>query len=478
MNYLMILNTIGTLLQFEGLFLIPPIITGFVYRDKETLCFILVAIGSSLVGTLVKLIKIKNRKLHAKEGFVITAFAWIIMSIVGALTFVFTGAIPSFTDAYFEVASGFTTTGASILTNVEALSHSLLLWRSFTHWLGGMGVLVFIMAVVPSSADEMHIMKAESPGPSVDKLVPKVRRTAFIQYALYLGLTIMQFILLAIARMPIFDAICLTFGTAGTGGFGVKGDSIASYSNTCQVIITVFMFLFGVNFKFYYLFVIKKIKDALKSEEVRWYLIIYTTAVIFVVFGIIGEIGSFATSLRLASFQVASVMTTTGYATIDFNNWATFPKTVMVMVMFVGACAGSTGGGMKVSRWILYFKQVIRGMQQFIHPRSVKNIRLEGKIVDDETLKTTNLYFMAYAFVFIFSLILISLDGFDFTTSFTAITATINNIGPGLNVVGPAGNFAGFSNLSKWVMSFDMIAGRLEMFPMLILLAPSTWKKS
>ena len=478
MNYLMILNTIGTLLQFEGLFLIPPIITGFVYRDKETLCFILVAIGSSLIGTLIKLIKINNRKLHAKEGFVITAFAWIIMSIVGALPFVFTGAIPSFTDAYFEVASGFTTTGASILTDVEALSHSLLLWRSFTHWLGGMGVLVFIMAVVPSSADEMHIMKAESPGPSVDKLVPKVRQTALIQYALYFGLTIMQFILLAIARMPIFDAICLTFGTAGTGGFGVKADSIASYNNACQIIITVFMFLFGVNFKFYYLFVIKKIKDALKSEEVRWYLIIYSTAVCFVVFGIIGEIGNFATSLRLASFQVASVMTTTGYATIDFNNWATFPKTVMVMIMFVGACAGSTGGGMNVSRWILYFKQVIRGMQQFIHPRSVKNIRLEGKVVDDETLKTTNLYFMAYAFVFIFSLILISLDGFDFTTSFTAIVATINNIGPGLNVVGPAGNFAGFSDLSKWVMSFDMIAGRLEMFPMLILLAPSTWKKS
>ena len=478
MNYLLILHTIGTLLQFEGLFLIPPIITGFVYRDKETLCFILVAIGSSLIGTLIKLIKINNRKLHAKEGFVITAFAWIIMSIVGALPFVFTGAIPSFTDAYFEVASGFTTTGASILTDVEALSHSLLLWRSFTHWLGGMGVLVFIMAVVPSSADEMHIMKAESPGPSVDKLVPKVRQTALIQYALYFGLTIMQFILLAIARMPIFDAICLTFGTAGTGGFGVKADSIASYNNACQIIITVFMFLFGVNFKFYYLFVIKKIKDALKSEEVRWYLIIYSTAVCFVVFGIIGEIGNFATSLRLASFQVASVMTTTGYATIDFNNWATFPKTVMVMIMFVGACAGSTGGGMKVSRWILYFKQVIRGMQQFIHPRSVKNIRLEGKVVDDETLKTTNLYFMAYAFVFIFSLILISLDGFDFTTSFTAIVATINNIGPGLNVVGPAGNFAGFSDLSKWVMSFDMIAGRLEMFPMLILLAPSTWKKS
>ena len=478
MNYLMIINTLATLLQFEGLFLIPPIITGIVYRDSETKVIIMVALASVLAGTLLKLIKVKNKKLHAKDGFVITALAWILLSAVGALPFVFTKAIPSFTDAFFETASGFTTTGASILTDIEGMCHSLLLWRSFTHWLGGMGVLVFIMAVVPSSADEMHIMKAESPGPAVDKLVPRVKQTAFIQYSLYLFLTVVEFIILAIGRMPIFDSICLTFGTAGTGGFGIRGDSVAGYSNFCQVVITVFMFLFGVNFKFYYLLLIKKFKEAFFSEEVRWYFIIYVSAVIMVLLGIINQVGNFLDSLRLSSFQVASVMTTTGYATIDFNNWATMPKTVMLIVMFIGACAGSTGGGMKVSRWIIYFKQVIRGIQQVIHPRSVKNIRLDGKVVDNEIIKTTNVYFMAYTLVFLASVIIVSIDGFDITSTFTSVVATINNIGPGLNMVGPAGNFEAFSKLSKWVLSFDMIAGRLEMFPMLILLAPSTWKRS
>ncbi len=477
MNYGKIIHIIGVLLQVEGTLMFLSVIVAWIYGEDCWMYLCATSVGAGILGTLLRLKKMKREKFHAKEGFVITAICWVVLSVVGALPFFFSGAIPSFTDAVFESASGFTTTGASILKDIEAMPHGLLFWRSFTHWLGGMGVLVFILLVVPSNADDMYLMKAESPGPSVEKMLPKVRQTALVLYGIYLGLTVLNIVVLIICGMPVFDSFCLSFGDAGTGGFGVRNDSIAGYSPACQIVITIFMFLFGVNFKLYFLLLFRKWKDILKCEEVKWYCIIYCAITAFVVVGILKDVGDFGTALREGAFQVSSIMTTTGYSTTDFNLWNAMPKAMLVLAMFIGACAGSTGGGMKVSRWILWFKQVRNELSHFIHPRSVKKIRLEGKAVDQETIRTANVYLMAYVLVFIVSLLIISFDGFDLESTFTAVAATQNNIGPGLGVVGPAGGFSEFSILSKLVMIFDMIAGRLEVFPMLILFAPSTWKK-
>ncbi|MCR5147876.1 MAG: TrkH family potassium uptake protein [Eubacterium sp.] len=477
MNYSIIIHSLGLLLQFMAGFLMIPELVGNLYGENNAIYFLAVAAGSLLIGTLLRMKKPKERKMHAKEGMIIVALNWIVLSLVGALPFLLSGEITSYTDAVFETASGFTTTGASILTDVEAMSHCMLFWRSFTHWLGGMGVLVFILAVMPSNADSMHLMRAESPGPSVDKLVPRVRKTAFFLYSIYLAMTAIEIIILICGSMPVFDAFCIGFGTAGTGGFSVKASGIADYNVFCQVVITVFMFLFGVNFKIYYLIICRKFKDALKSEEVKWYFGIYAAAVTIIVISISHSVGSFWESLNQASFQAASVMTTTGFATTDFNLWGTLPQGILVMLMFVGACAGSTGGGMKVSRIIIYFKEVKNEISYLIHPRSIKRITVDGKTVDDTTLRTANAYLGAYFLIFAISFLLICIDGFDFTSSFTGVAATINNIGPGLNIVGPYGGFSGFSNLSKWVFIFDMITGRLEIFPMLILFNVSTWRK-
>jgi len=477
MNYGKIIHIIGVLLQVEGGLMLLPVLVALIYGEDCWWAILSVAAGAAVIGTILRQIKMKKAKFHAKEGFVITALSWVVLSTVGCLPFVISGEIPNFVDALFETASGFTTTGASILTDIEAMSHGLLFWRSFTHWIGGMGVLVFILIVLPSNADDMYLMKAESPGPSVEKMLPKVRQTAMVLYGIYLALTVLNIILLLAFGMPLFDSLCLSFGDAGTGGFGVKNDSIASYSPACQIIITIFMFLFGVNFKVYFLILFKKVKDVVKCEEVKWYVIIYAAAVVLVLIGILKDVGDFGTALRESAFQVSSVMTTTGYSTTDFNLWGSMPKFVMVFVMFVGACAGSTGGGMKVSRWVLWFKQLKNELSHFIHPRSVKKIRLEDKPVEQETLHQTNVYLMAYVLVFAVSMFIISFDGFDLESTFTAVTATQNNIGPGLGVVGPMGGYSGFSVLSKLVLIFDMIAGRLELFPMLILFAPSTWKK-
>lgn len=484
MNHKVVISTIGKLIQLEGVFLLLPAVIGAFMSEREFFILAIIAIASIAFGFLLKLVKPKEgSRIRAKEGFVITALAWLVFSVVGALPFVFTGAIPSMTDAIFETASGFTTTGASILTDVEAMPKCLLFWRSFTHWIGGMGILVFMLAFVSSSADEMNIMRAESPGPTVEKMVPKVRETAFTLYAIYTVMTIILIAALVIAGMPVFDSVCHAFGTAGTGGFGVKGDSIAGYSPACQNIITIGMVMFGMNFNFYYLIIIKKFKDILHSEEVFAYLIIYASAT-FLVFlgnirGIVGnpDFSGLGDALHHSAFQVASVMTTTGYATMDFNKWADMPKAIMVLVMFIGACAGSTGGGIKVSRILIYFKQVIRELQSYIHPTAVKSIRLGGKVVSKETLRTTNVFLMAYIFIFVASFVIVCFEGFDMVTSFTAVTATINNIGPGLNIVGPTGNYSTFNMLSKWVLIFDMIAGRLEVFPVLITLSLSTWRK-
>lgn len=487
MNHRIVLNNIGKLIRLEGMLLILPTLIGVFLHEKEFLALAVTAGSSIIVGTLLSSIKTKNTRIRAKEGFVITALVWLIFSIIGAIPFYATGNIKSFTDAIFETASGFTTTGASILRDVEALPKCLLFWRSFTHWIGGMGILVFMMAFASSSADEMNIMRAESPGPSVEKMVPKVKETAIILYGIYTVMTIILIIALIIAGMPVFDSVCHALGTAGTGGFGIKGDSIASYNKVCQGIITVGMMMFGVNFNLYYLIIMKKFKDILHSEEVFTYIIIYFVASILVSIGTVNGFMHSGTyyagfhtvgeAVHHSFFQVASVMTTTGFATMDFNLWATMPKAIMVLVMFIGACAGSTGGGIKVSRIIIYFKEVVRELQSYIHPSSVKSIRLDGKVVSKDTIRTTNVFLMAYIFIFVGSLVIVCFDGFDLVTSFTAVTATINNIGPGLGIVGPTGNFADFSILAKWVFIFDMIAGRLEIFPVLIMLSIKTWRR-
>ena len=477
MNYRLILQFLGSLLQFEGAFLLLPFLVGLYYHESQAKYLLIIAAAAASIGTLMRIIKPKSKKLHPKEGFIVTALTWLLMSLTGAMPFFISGEIPNFTDAVFETASGFTTTGASILTDIEGMAKCMLFWRSFTHWIGGMGVLVFMLIFLKSTADEMNLMKAESPGPSVDKLVPRVRTTAFILYAMYTGITIVSIVSLYLAGMPFFDSVCISFGSAGTGGFGVRSDSCASYSALCQVIITISIIMFGCNFKIYYLIISKKFKELLKCEEVIWYLIIFGLAVAVVCLNIVNEVSSIGEGVRTSAFQVASIMTTTGYATVDFNNWNTLARAVMVLIMFIGACAGSTGGGIKVSRWMLYFKQIKREISKYTHPRSVTKIRLDGNVVDEDTIRGANVFLMAYACVFITSFMIICLENRDLVTTFTSVAATINNIGPGLGDVGPTGGFSTFSILSKWVFIFDMIAGRLELFPVLIMFAPSTWKK-
>ncbi len=477
MNYLLIIKFLGALFQFEGLFMMMPVFVGLYFHESSVKYLIITAAAALIIGTLLRCINPGSNKLRSREGFVVTALSWLVMSITGAMPFWLSGEIGSFTNAVFETASGFTTTGASILTDIEAMSKCLLFWRSFTHWIGGMGVLVFMMIFLKSSADEMNLMKAESPGPSVDKLVPKVRTTAFILYAIYFTITIISILAFYLGGMPLFDSFCIGFGAAGTGGFGIRADSCAGYSPLCQVLITISMFLFGVNFKIYFLIVFKKFKEILKCEEVFWYTVIYLVAAGIVTINIVKDLGTVGESVRASFFQTASIMTTTGYATVDFDKWNSMSKAVLVLVMFIGACAGSTGGGMKVSRWIIYIKQIKRELSKYIHPRSVKTIRLDSDAVNDDTIRGANVYMMAYAMVFIVSLLIVCIDGFDLITNFTSVAATLNNIGPGLGVVGPTGNFSGFSILSKWTFIFDMIAGRLELFPVLIMFAPSTWRK-
>ena len=479
MNYSIIVKIIGWVVQLEGIFFLPPALTGFIYKEyHDALIYLLLGAVCILSGGLIRLRKTKKTAFYAKEGFVAVALSWIVMSILGALPFVLTKDIPYYPDALFEIISGLTTTGSSILTDVEALSHANLLWRSFSHWIGGMGVLVFILAILPmTGGSTMNLMKAESPGPSVGKLVPKMQQTAFLLYAIYFVMTITEIILLLLGGMPLFDSVCHAFGTAGTGGFGIKNSSIGGYSVYLQNVITVFMFLFGVNFTFYYYFLIRKVKDAFRMEEVRWYFILSLSAVALITVSLVNSGGAFGESAQSAAFQVASIMTTTGYATADFNLWPQFAKAVLVCLMFIGACAGSTGGGIKVSRIMIYLKQVRKELMQQIHPKRIRVLKMDGKALDHTVVHSCNTLLMAYIVIFIVSLLLICLDGFDMTTNFTSVAATLNNIGPGLNVVGPTGNFSEFSTLSKFVFMFNMLAGRLEIIPMMVLFHPSTWKK-
>ena len=478
MNGAMIVYILGQVLRIEGILMLPSFLVGLIYGEKQGWAYLLMGAVCLIVGTLMVLKKPKNTMIYLKEGCVSTALCWIVLSAFGAVPFVLTGEIPRYIDAIFETVSGFTTTGSSILTDVEAMSHPSLFWRSFTHWIGGMGVLVFLLAVLPmAGGSQFQLMKAESPGPSVGKLVPKVGATARLLYILYFGLTVMTFVLLLLGGMEPFDAITISFGTAGTGGFGVKADSCASYSPYCIWVITIFMLLFGVNFNFYYFLFFNRIRDAFKMEEVRWYFIIVAAATGVCFLGIMGEYGTFE-ALTHAAFQVATIITTTGFATVDFNFWHSAAKTVLVLLMFCGACAGSTGGGIKVSRIIVFVKSAVKEVGSYIHPRSVKRVKVEGKPVVHEAIRSINVYLTTYVVIFALSVFAISLEGKDLITTFTSVAATINNIGPGLELVGPSASFAHMTDLSKWVLIFDMLAGRLELFPMLILFHPTIWKQA
>lgn len=474
----MVFHILGKILLVEAALMVPSLIVGLIYMEEAALSFLLPIGLLCAIGLLLTAKKPQNRDIFERDGFFIVASAWVIMSIFGALPFYFSGSFTSFIDCFFEVVSGFTTTGSSILSDVEALPRCILFWRSFTHWVGGMGVLVFVMAILPLSEERsLYLMRAESPGPIVGKLVPKMKSTARRLYGIYIVLTVICVIFLLCGKMPLFDALCHAFGTAGTGGFSVKNAGIGFYNSAyIEMVIAVFMLLFGINFNLYYLILIGQIKEAFKSEELRWYIGIVGASTLAITVNLINTFKG--QSFRYAFFQVSSIITTTGFATTDFNiTFPEFSKSILVLLMLLGACAGSTGGGFKISRLIILIKNFGKEIKRLFHPRAVTVIKLEGKPIDSSLSRNTLAYFMMYMVIMIVSSIAVSVDGFDFTTNTTAVIACFNNIGPGLGVVGPAGNFGGFSWFSKLVLSFDMLFGRLEILPMLVLFNPKSWKK-
>lgn len=480
MNRKMIFYTVGQLILLESGLLLFPCIIALIYG--ELICaaaYASVALCSAAVGgTLFFLLRKTDRTIYAREGLVIVALAWVVLSAIGAIPFVLSCDIPSYIDSFFEIVSGFTTTGASILTNVEALSHASLFWRSFSHWIGGMGVIVLMMAIMPSGdGRSMHIIRAEMPGPKVDKIVPKVRESAKILYLIYIVLTAAEIVLLLCGGMNLFEALLHSFGTAGTGGFGIKCDSVASYSSYIKWVIAIFMLIFGVNFNVYYLILVKRFTQALKSEETRIFLIIVLVSTGIITANIVGTYGSVFTALTDAFFQVSSIITTTGYSSVDFNLWGQLSKNVLFILMFIGGCAGSTAGGLKVSRVIIMYKSAQRELKRILHPRSVSSAKFEGKPIDREAEHGVLSYFALYFIVFAVLLLLVSLDCFDFETNITAVTACYNNIGPGFASVGPMSSFAAYSDLSKLILSAAMLLGRLELYPLLLTFAPSTWAK-
>ena len=479
MNYAIVLRLLSYILMTEGVLLLLPAAASLCYGEWFVMgVFLFTAALSALVGFLLHRVKAKSQIFYMREGFVATALCWLLISIVGAVPFVLTGCIPNPVDALFETVSGFTTTGASILPGVEDLPKGILFWRSFTHWVGGMGVLVFLLSLLPlTGGSHVNLMKAESPGPQVDKLVPKVQSTAKILYGIYLFLTVLEFVFLLFGGMPVFESMLTAFGTAGTGGFGFKNDSFTSFSPYIQWVVTIFMILFGVNFNAYFLLLMRRFRRAAASEEVRAYFIIIAVAVGIITCNIYSMYNGLGEALRQAAFQVGSIITTTGFSSCDFDLWPTLSKEVLVVLMFVGACAGSTGGGIKVSRFLILGKTLGKELKQALHPQVIAPARMDGKLLNHETIRTTNVYMAAYFFIFVASFLLISLDGFDMVTNFTAIAATLNNIGPGLAQVGPMMNFGSFTNPAKLVMIFDMLAGRLEIFPMLVLFMPDTWRR-
>ena len=478
MNLSMVVYLLGWILLCEGALLLLPAVVSAIYVESAVWALLGTAALCGLLGGALVHRKPKNRVFYLRDGFIVTAFSWIVISVMGALPFLLTGAIANPIDAVFETVSGFTTTGASILSDVECLPKGILFWRSFTHWIGGMGVLVFLLTLLPlTGGSHVNLMKAESPGPQVEKLVPSVQSTAKILYGIYLGLTILEIIFLLAGRMSLFDALTTTFGTAGTGGFGVRNNSIAGYSTYIQIVVTVFMVLFGVNFNFYFLILIRRAKRAFAMEEVRWYLIIILASIAVITWNIRGMYESAAIALRDAAFQVGSIITTTGFSTTDFDLWPSASKTILVILMFIGACAGSTGGGIKVSRIVVLFKTIRKELRHVLHPQSISVTSMDGKTVPHEVLRSINVFMVSYFLIFAVSTLLISFDEFDLVTNFTAVAATLNNIGPGLALVGPTQNFSLFSGFSKLILIFDMLAGRLEIFPMMLLFNKDTWRR-
>ena len=478
MNRRMICRVLGLILECLAGLLILPTVAGLCYGEGVTHFLITMAL-SGVLGFLLAQVKPYSDVIYAKDGFVVVSLGWVLMSLIGALPFVLSGDIPNYIDALFETVSGFTTTGASILDDVEGLSRGCMFWRSFTHWIGGMGVLVFIMAVLPMSGEHsMHIMRAEVPGPTVGKLVPRASQTAKILYLIYIAMTVLEMLLLLLGGMSFYDALLHAFATAGTGGFSTKGASIAAFDSLyLEMVIAVFMVLFGVNFNLYFLLLIGRWKDALKSEELHWYLGIIAASVMAITLGISKMYGGIAAGLRHAFFYVASITSSTGFGTVDFVTWPEYCKWIIVMLMFCGACAGSTGGGIKTSRVIILFKNVACEIRQMIHPRAVTRVQLDGKRVDADGLKAVSTFFTSFMLLLITGSFLVSLDGYDMATNFSAVLSSLSNIGPGMSLIGPTGNYNIFSYGSKLVLTVMMLIGRLEIFPILILFSPSTWKK-
>ncbi len=479
MNYPMIFNNLGKILLVEAALLVFPAIGAIVYGENTLLSFALTIALLTVSVLLCFRKKAKKTNIYAKEGYVIVALSWILMSFFGAMPFFFSGHIPNFVDAFFETVSGFTTTGSTILTDVEALPKSLLFWRSFTHWIGGMGILVFVIAIMPKTeSSSMHVMRAEVPGPTVGKLVSKLRASARILYGIYCVLTLVEIVLLFIGGMPLFDCIVNAFATAGTGGFGILSNSIEGYNSLyAEMVIAVFMLIFGVNFNLYYMILIKQGKQALKSEELRYYLGIVAASVIIIAVSLINTKHGIADSFRYSFFQVASIITTTGFSTTNFETWPMIAKFVLVFLMVIGACAGSTGGGIKVSRLIILIKSGLRDIKKAINPRSIETVKVDKHTVEESVVKSVSVFFATYILIAAASMFVVAIDGRDFTTTSTAVISCIGNIGPGLGAVGPYGNFADFSVLSKLVLCFDMLAGRLELIPMLMLFSPYAWAR-
>lgn len=483
MNVKSISRTVGLILLITGIFQLFPLLIAVIDREPrnilayiESLCLIL------LVGSALLLFsRGGNRMFSAQEGFAATGLSWIFMSAFGALPFFLSGQIPSYVDAFFEMVSGFTTTGASILTDVEALSRCNLFWRSFSHWLGGMGVLVFLLAVVPGARKNggtgIYLMRAESPGPSVDKLTPHLRQTAMILYGIYILLTALCIGCLLLGGMPVFDSFCIAFGTAGTGGFAIKNSSMGGYSCFLQTVVTVFMFLFGVNFSLYYMLLLRKFKAVFKNEELRLYFGIAAGSIVLIAINISRMYNTVYESVHHAAFQVVSIMTTTGYGTVDFEQWPAFSKAILLSLMFIGASAGSTGGGLKVSRVLLLMKSIRRTIRKALHPRRVQPVYMDGRAVSEEVCDNVNAYLAIYCVILVLSFAVISVDGFSIGTNFSAVASCFNNIGPGFELVGATQNFSIYSDLSKIILSLDMLLGRLEIFPLLLLLSPDTWSR-
>lgn len=483
MNVKSISRTVGLILLITGIFQLFPLLIAVIDHEPrnilayiESLCLIL------LVGSALLLFsRGGNRMFSAQEGFAATGLSWIFMSAFGALPFFLSGQIPSYVDAFFEMVSGFTTTGASILTDVEALSRCNLFWRSFSHWLGGMGVLVFLLAVVPGARKNggtgIYLMRAESPGPSVDKLTPHLRQTAMILYGIYILLTALCIVCLLLGGMPVFDSFCIAFGTAGTGGFAIKNSSMGGYSYFLQTVVTVFMFLFGVNFSLYYMLLLRKFKAVFKNEELRLYFGIAAGSIVLIAININRMYNTVYEAVHHAAFQVVSIMTTTGYGTVDFEQWPAFSKAILLSLMFIGASAGSTGGGLKVSRVLLLMKSIRRTIRKALHPRRVQPVYMDGRAVSEEVCDNVNAYLAIYCVILVLSFAIISVDGFSIGTNFSAVASCFNNIGPGFELVGATQNFSIYSDLSKIILSLDMLLGRLEIFPLLLLLSPDTWSR-